>query len=412
MKALLNTFGGAFSFCFSSACFIKRCFFYIVFFVYATAEKIVFGGKALARVDGKAVFIPFALPGEELDITVTANRRDYNEAVIKKILTPSPHRVEPRCSYFGRCGGCNLQMAEDSYQQLLRQTMAGELLARAHLGPEKPPEFVAGPLWEYRNRFQFHTDKKGVIGMHGSASNTVIPVRDCPIAAPALRSILQQGKLNELFLRNTRLGKDRYHVFVQDSVYSSARPAASVQVRGIRLEFSVFGFFQSNIAMLEKLIEPIAALPPCTRVLDFYAGVGTFSAFLTEKAEEIHLVEHNGQALAAAQKNLERFIAEKNGACRCFFHQVSDSDWPDISAAQLSYEVVIIDPPRQGIHERVLGYIGKAGIPLIYYVSCNPATFVRDAKRLTALGYRFCEYRLFDFYPQTHHCELLGIFTR
>lgn len=377
-----------------------------------TTEKIVFGGKALARIDGKTVFIPFALPDEELEITVTATRRDYSEAVIKQVITPSPHRIEPPCPYFGRCGGCNLQMADDAYQQTLRQTMVAELFDRAHIAPERPPVFIAGKAWEYRNRFQFHADKGGTIGMHRFASNTVIPVHDCPIAAPALRTVLQQGGLPKLFPRTTKIDKDRYHVFAQDTVYSPACPDASARVKETVLNFSVFGFFQSNIAVLEKLIEPVAALPPCTRILDFYAGVGTFSAFLTDKASELHLVEHNERALLTAQQNLDRIITEKNSHCRCFFHTVSDADWPDIPASQLTYDAAVIDPPRQGIHERVITYLGHAKIPRIHYVSCDPATFVRDTKKLTALGYSFIEYRLFDFYPQTHHCELLGIFIR
>ena len=377
-----------------------------------TTEKIVFGGKALARIGGKTVFIPFALPDEELDITVTANRRDYSEAVIKKVVTPSPHRIEPPCPYFRRCGGCNLQMADDAYQQTLRQTMVAELFDRGHIAPERPPLFIAGAAWEYRNRFQFHADKNGTIGMHGVASNMVVPVRDCPIAVPALRTVLQQGELQKLFLHSKKIGKDRYHVFAQDIVYSPIRPDASARVNGAVLNFSVFGFFQSNIAALEKLIEPVTELPPCTRVLDFYAGVGTFSAFLTDKATELHLVEHNEQALITARQNLDRIIAKKNSPCRCSFHTVSDAGWPDTPAAQLAYDAAIIDPPRQGIHERALTYLGQAKIPRIHYVSCNPATFVRDAKKLISSGYRFIEYHLFDFYPQTHHCELLGIFIR
>lgn len=377
-----------------------------------TTEKIVFGGKALARIDGKTVFIPFALPDEELDITVTANKRDYSEAVIKKVIAPSPRRIEPPCPYFGRCGGCNLQMADEAYQQTLRQAMVAELFDRAHIMPKRPPVFITGPAWEYRNRFQFHTDKNGTIGMYGCASNMVVPVHDCPIAVPALRTVLQQGGLQKLFPRSKKLDKDRYHVFAQDDVYSPVRPDASARVNSTVLTFSVFGFFQSNIAMLEKLLEPVSDISPCKRILDFYAGVGTFSAFLTDKAAELHLVEHNERALRAAQQNLDRIIAEKNSPCRCFFHAVSDTDWPDIPAAQLTYNAAIIDPPRQGIHERALAYLGQANIPRIHYVSCNPATFVRDAKKLSALGYRFVEYRLFDFYPQTHHCELLGTFIR
>lgn len=380
--------------------------------MYVTTEKIVFGGKALARIDGKAVFIPFALPQEELDITITNRRRDYNEAVINTILTPSPHRVTPRCPYFGQCGGCNLQMADEQYQQVIRQAMVEELVTRAHVRAEQPPLFVAGASWEYRNRFQFHADKHGTIGMHGLASNTVIPVRDCPIAAPVLRRLMQQDKLKSLFPRRNKKDQDRYHVFAQDTVYSPLNSDAAARVHHATLNFSVFGFFQSNIGMLENLIDCITALPQCVRILDFYAGIGTFSAFLTGKSQEIHLVEHNARALHTAQVNLERIITVQQHSCRCFFHAVSDAYWHEQPASRLQYDAAVIDPPRQGIHPQVIVYLQGAAIPLLYYVSCNPATFVRDAQQLTAMGYRFTEYRIFDFYPQTHHCELLGVFIR
>lgn len=375
------------------------------------AEKVVFGGNALARVEGKSLFIPFALPDEELEIAVTAQKRDYGEAVIKNVIIPSPHRVLPRCRYFTLCGGCNMQMATESYQQSLRQMMVAELFRRAHIEPESPPVFIDSPAWEYRNRFQFHQDKKGVIGMYGYASNTVVPVQDCPIAAPALRTVLQRNALHTLFPQSKKLS--RVHVFAYgDTVYSPVNPDASVMIKGKALRFSVFGFFQSNISALERLIGQVVDIAPCTRILDFYAGVGTFSAFLTGKASELHLVEHNEKALITARHNLTNIIAENNHACRCFFHTVSDALWPCTKAAQLSYDVAVIDPPRQGIHEKALAYLASAGIPRLHYVSCNAATFVRDAKRLIAAGYRFVKYTLFDFYPQTHHSELLGIFLR
>ena len=164
--------------------------------------------------------------------------------------------------------------------------------------------------------------------------------------------------------------------------------------------------------MLENVIDCITTLPQCTRILDFYAGVGTFSAFLTGKVQEIHLVEHNERALHTAQANLERIITAQHHSCRCFFHAVSDAHWHELPASHLQYDAAVIDPPRQGLHTQVIDYLKKADIPLLYYVSCNPATFVRDAQQLTAMGYRFAQYRLFDFYPQTHHCELMGIFIR
>lgn len=386
--------------------------FCILSTVYVTVEKLVFGGKALARVDGKTVFIPFALPQEELEITITANRRSYSEAAVKKVLVASPHRVEPLCPHFLSCGGCNLQMASEAYQRLLRQSMVEELLCRAHAAPETPIQFIAGPAWEYRNRFQFHRGKDGTIGMNGISSNSVVALRDCPIAVPALRTVIQKGKLADLFSDSMRDSHNRYHVFAQDTVYSPINPNASARVGALSLYFSVFGFFQSNLSVLEKLIAFVCDLPPCTRILDFYAGVGTFSAFLIGKAAEIHLVEHNKPAIRTAQTNLERIIADTGSYSRCFFHAVADEKWVNDPSARLPYDAALIDPPRQGVPEPVLYFMAHKGIPLIQYVSCNPATFARDAERLTAYGYRFTGCHLFDFYPQTHHCEIVGTFIR
>jgi len=385
--------------------------------VNVTIEKLVFEGKGLARVNGKAVFIPFVLPEEEADIRITKEHRDYAEGCIERITKPSPRRVQPCCPYFSQCGGCNLQMADSAYQKELRLTMVEELFTRAGIHAEKQHPLVAAHDWEYRSRFQFHRDAQGITGMHRYGSNKVIAVKDCPIAVPALRTVLQKGDLNRLFPQqapNThkRTGS-RYHVFAQETVHSTANPSVQVHVHHTVLECSVFGFFQSNIAMLEKLIEPVCfALPPCCRVLDFYAGVGTFSAFLAGKAEEIHLVEHNGQALHTAKNNLERIRREQHRACRYYFHALSDTQWCTCGAAALSYDAAIVDPPRQGLPAAFFTYLSTHPIPRIHYVSCNPATFARDAKQLAALGYRFAEWTFFDFYPQTHHGELLGVFLK
>ncbi|MGP1455807.1 MAG: class I SAM-dependent RNA methyltransferase [Treponema sp.] len=382
-----------------------------------TIEKLVFEGKGLARVGGKAVFIPFVLPEEEVEIRITKEHRDYAEGCIEHITKPSSRRVQPRCPYFLQCGGCNMQMADSAYQKELRLAMVEELFIRAGLRAEKQCPVVAAHDWEYRSRFQFHRDAKGILGMHCYGSNNVIAIKDCPIAVPALRMVLQKGALHRLFPQQASVthkhAENRYHVFAQETVYSATNPTVQVRVHRTILECSVFGFFQSNIVMLEKLIEPVCfALPPCRRVLDFYAGVGTFSAFLTGKAEEIHLVEHNSKALQSAKNNLDRIQREHHHACHYHFHALSDSQWCTCAAAALSYDAAIVDPPRQGLPAAFFAYLSEHPIPRIHYVSCNPATFVRDAKQLAALGYRFAEWTFFDFYPQTHHGELLGVFLK
>lgn len=378
--------------------------------MYVTTEKIVFGGKALARIDGKAVFIPFALPQETLDITITKSMRDYAEAKITALIEPSPHRVIPCCPYFMECGGCNLQMADTEYQKSMRMAMIHELLDRAAVQAEQEPVMHSGSAWEYRNRFQLHTDASGRIGMHRTASNTLIAIEDCPVAHPLIRAFLSDAAAKRSLIRKGL--HRRFHVFAQDSLYTPHNSEASVRIGSSMLHFNTLGFFQSNIEMLEKLIPAVCSLEKSQRILDFYAGCGTFSAFLTSTAHELHLVEHNRSALVQAEQNLKRIQAEKHTDCTCFFHAVSDEQWAALPASRLSYDAAIIDPPRQGMHTNLFPYFAAADIPCIQYVSCNPATFVRDAKKLLACGYRFIQWQLFDFYPQTHHGELLGIFKK
>ncbi|MGP1576333.1 MAG: class I SAM-dependent RNA methyltransferase [Treponema sp.] len=378
--------------------------------MYVTAEKIVFGGKALARTEGKTIFIPFALPGETLDITIIKNKSDYAEAVINRIIEPSPYRVVPRCPYFMQCGGCNLQMAHSEYQKTLRKAMVEELLTRAAVTAEQEPTVHFGSAWEYRNRFQFHVDHAGKIGMHRTGSNAIIAVNDCPIAHPLIRALLSDSEAKRSLIKKGV--PKRFHVFAQDTLYTPHNPDASVHIGSSVLQFSTLGFFQSNIEMLEKLIPAVCSLEKSHRILDFYAGCGTFSAFLTGIADELHLVEHNRSALMQAEHNLKRIQAENYTDCTYFFHAVSDEHWHTLPASRLSYDAVIVDPPRQGMHPNLFPYLANADIPCIHYVSCNPATFVRDAKKLLACGYRFIQWKLFDFYPQTHHGELLGIFKK
>lgn len=127
------------------------------------AEKMVAGGNALGRLDGKAVFIPYALPGETLEIEITESRKDYSFARVTSVLEPSDRRVTPPCPLFGRCGGCSFQMARTDYQSELRKSILGDALSRAHVAPEKDITVVSGSPWEYRSRFQFHRTREGLI---------------------------------------------------------------------------------------------------------------------------------------------------------------------------------------------------------------------------------------------------------
>jgi 23S rRNA (uracil1939-C5)-methyltransferase len=371
------------------------------------AEKLVAGGSSMARIDGKVVFIPLALPGETVDIEITECKKDFSFAKVVSVLEGSPHRVAPPCPLFGRCGGCSLQMCDDEYQRTLRRSILKDVLSRARVECESELAIESGDAWGYRSRFQFHRSAEASLGLKEGSSREVVRIDDCPIAVPKIREALRSGALEGNFTPT----EDRLHVFANgDEIWvEGIDEECAVKVLGQSIHFDVRGFFQSNIPMLERL--SLAIFPETggisgKRLLDLYSGVGTFSAFAGNRFEDVTLVEHNDRALELARKNLAHRGREP------LLCAVSDDRWPRDKASRLRYDAAIVDPPRQGISPPALDWLVSSGIPELRYVSCDPVTFARDARKLIDGGFRFKAATLFDFYPQTHHIETLGVFSR
>lgn len=369
-------------------------------------EKMIAGGSCIARIDGKAVFIPFSLPGETVDIAIIEDRKDFSFAALRSVIAPSPRRRESPCPLFGRCGGCSLQMADDEYQKELRLSIMRDVFSRAHIEPLEGISIEAGEPFGYRSRFQFHRTQSNSIGLKEGAGNAVVPVGECPVAVERINRALADGSLAKA-VASANAG-ERFHVFAygEDLWHEDGRTDCAVRVRDRVISFDVRGFFQSNIPMLERMVSAVMDGLSGTRFLDFYSGVGTFSAFAADSFAETVLVEHNADALARARNNLEG----DGPAAR--YAAVRDDRWPRDALSRLSYDAAVVDPPRQGISRDALAWFCSSGIPEIRYVSCDPVTFARDAAKLVAAGYAFRKAVLFDFYPQTHHIETLGYFSR
>jgi 23S rRNA (uracil1939-C5)-methyltransferase len=357
-------------------------------------------------MDGKAVFIPRSLPGETLEIEITESRKDYSFARIVSVLEPSPRRVVPACPLFGVCGGCSLQMADHEYQKELRLSILSDLFSRTKIAPEDSLSMESGESLGYRSRFQFHRTQDGAIGLKEDSANSIVPVNDCPVAVAEIRAALRDGSLAAQ-ARHANAG-DRFHVFAHGGKLwqECGDTACSIALLGKNIGFDVRGFFQSNVPMLEKMIAAVSSGLSGERLLDFYSGVGTFSLFAGDSFRESVLVEHNREALTKAADNLAGV------SCKPVFCVTNDERWPAIRESRLHFDAAIVDPPRQGLSPKALDWFVKSKIGELRYVSCDPATFVRDAAKLASAGFRFRKAVLFDFYPQTHHIETLGFFTR
>lgn len=366
--------------------------------------KYVFSGVSLGYINGKVVFVPFSLPNEKLKIEIVNEKKNYINAKLVEVLEASTDRCIPSCKYFYRCGGCNMQMAKDESQRSLRIQSVKDTFFKFHI--DSPIEIIFDKDWEYRARFQFHIHKKN-LSLLGQKSSVFVPITDCLVACKEIRSYLRSFPIFDDVKEGTRL-----HIFAcNGNIFSDLKDEnVSLKILNKNFLFSPKGFFQSNLGMLEKLISIFNSYKMEGKyLLDFYSGVGTFSLFFAERFEEVHLVEHNKYSLDMAKKNFE---LNGNNIDKCFFYAISAEAWSSLEAAKLFYDVAIVDPPRTGMDKNTIRWFCQKHVKKLFYVSCDPVTFSRDAFVLmTEGGYKLEKYYLLDFYPQTHHIESLGIFT-
>lgn len=402
------------------------------------AEKMVFGGNCLAKLNGKNVFIPFAVPGETLEIEIKKSFRDYDLAKIVRIVNPSPHRVEPFCPLYGICGGCNMQHISAEYQKELRVQMLRDSFERE--GIEAPEiDVISGKEKGYRARIQL-TDG----GFNERESNSIVPLAQCPVATDAINAYLSavpqkdrpRGRVHvfgdervqngtvypHLILaeekKSLKLGQQevseklrkRLKHFVKPRFAGTTAEAVTpceIMLAGRKIQFDARGFFQSNLEVLEKTVSVLLSNLGGNHALDMYAGAGVLSAFLSDIFEKVTLVEHNRDALVQAEINL---AGTKHAS-----YGVSGAKWVRENASGIivhegNFDAVVIDPPRSGMETEVRDWLCANKVGQIRSVSCDPATHARDAAALVKAGYSLSRLYLLDFYPQTSHIESLAFF--
>ncbi len=416
-------------------------------------DKMVFGGDCIAKIDGKTVFVPYAIPGEPLLVEIVKETNDYCQAKIVEIVSPSPHRVKPFCPLYGKCGGCNMQHIDTEYQTYLRSSILKDAFDRE--GVSTPEiEIIKGNPTGYRSRFQFHDG-----GLMERQSNNIIPLENCPCATEEINHFLSEltadkrpkgrvhvfasshitsipdgfdkiiiakeeeravqkekntnryGKVNEQRrTANGRLMKKQKPIKTRFAgVSSDAQNLCTVDINGKNITFDVQGFFQSNLEVLSKTIPHVTEGLSGKNILDMYSGAGTFSVFLADKFEKVCMVEHNKAAIVYAEQNMAGTKHESFG--------VSGETWIKYHADNYikqngPFDAVVIDPPRSGMEKSVCQWLQASDIPQIRSISCDIATHARDAKFLIRAGYTLKKLYLLDFYPQTGHIESLAWFEK
>ena len=404
-------------------------------------EAIAAGGEGFGRLNGKSIFVGATAPDEKVRCRITEEHKNWARAELLEVVEASANRVEPACSLYGICGGCDLQHISYEAQLDVKAAILRETFHRiGGLNPPSP-EIVPSQPWEYRNRMQLHfteqlhhlpqsrfTGKEGTpeqkcsFGLKAKKSGSIIPVSDCPVADPGIRVFLQNQEKNPLFpapesvsrttMRVSPPKKERFTVFSHNGLFLCEgrlqRGNTTILNKEINLDASVF--FQSNVTLLESLItkltEIAASADHSLAMADLYCGVGTFACFLGELFPAIDLLEENKSALALAKENFTSCCKETPAE----FFALRDTDWPQLS--RRGHGFIVVDPPRTGLASALASWLAKEGPPILAYVSCSAASLARDSKILRKGSYELTELYLYDFYPQTAHIESLAVFRR
>ena len=401
---------------------------------------IAHGGAALGRHEGRVIFVPYALPGETARVEITEDKGRYAFARLVEVLEPSPDRVAPPCPYFGLtgCGGCQWQHA--AYEAQLRfkaKIVADQLMRIGSIAePRVHPTLPDGSGWAYRNHAQFHPAPGGGLGFQGVSVGRprgVVTGDECPILHPLLSELYGAldfdlpGLLRLSLRAGTETGETMLIFEMEDDLPPSLESDLPVScvlllsdglhanlignnhiteiVAGRAYRISAPSFFQVNTpqsAQLVRLVTEYLDLRGGETVLDGYCGVGLFTAHLAERAGLVIGVELAPAAVADLLENTAEFdnVEVIEGSVEAVL--------PDLD---VPLDAAVVDPPRAGMDRFALDALVARQPARVVYVSCDPATLARDAKRLTRAGYRLVEVQPVDMFPQTYHVESVALFV-
>jgi 23S rRNA (uracil1939-C5)-methyltransferase len=421
-------------------------------------EKLVYGGDGLARVpeqDGRArtVFVPFVLPGETVEAAVVEQKRGFFRGELERVLAASEARIDPACPYYLRCGGCHYQHASYEAQlkfksEILRESL--ERTARVSFQGEIRPH--PSPPFAYRNRTRLHvqTTPEFRIGYFRYASHELLAIKGCPISSPlinqAIASLWQLGAqvpsgLNEIeFFANGRddllllelyvspdanreelqqlcqrlaehlpqlagassfiQSPGKRYLAPQEPALLYRVPAMKYQTRLAAYTVSAGSFFQTNRFLTDTLVEIVTVDRKGALALDLYAGVGLFSVALAGRFDHVIAVE----SAAASGRDLET-----NAVSNMKVSRKTTESFLAKSHRTIKPDLIVVDPPRSGLGERMTTLLGRISAQELVYVSCDPATLARDLKALIGCGWKLTELNFVDLFPQTFHIESVAV---
>ena len=419
-------------------------------------KKIVYPGRSLADTDGKVVFTDEGLPGEVVEVEPLRERASYIEARTVGIIEPSARRVEPRCGHFRACSPW--QNMEYALQLEVKAGQVREIFSRELRVDLDRLEVVPSPkIWGYRNRARFHVlwqDNEPFAAYHEPGSEAAfIRTERCELVPDEMNGLLgaviggigkgdlrgltdieirrsaadgrmlislgmgsgaEPGAVREVFGRL----KDDYPLAGIVGLLNDRKKTSQVQllgkgfveenVAGTRFRIGAQSFFQVNIEQLAAVageMRRIAAASEEPRIADLYCGIGTFGVLLAPGAKEVFGVESEEANIRFLKRNLTQ-----NGVGNYSVCEGTSEEWIG-EILDRNIDLIILDPPRKGVAPDLARALADDPVRTLIYLSCNPATLVRDLKILLG-AYELAEVKVFDFFPHTPHIETLTILNR
>lgn len=413
-------------------------------------SSLAFGGHGIVRQDNFVVFLPFGAIGDKINYRITQRKKNFAWGEIVDVLVPSPDRVKAPCPYFGVCGGCQLQHLNYTAQLAAKRLWIADALERqANIKIEVPTVIAASQQWAYRRRITLtlKPSEEGYrAGYVGVDPSVLVEVNQCPIfnepADPIVRhvqgmakefvcadwqeakmTILKSGDAQYLISCHFKkipsnclevikkgMNGDRIKGIVAADPHKTLKVGSfetSMQIEGLEFDFSPQAFIQNHPEQSSKIYEAIQScvleMQP-KMVFDLYCGIGISSLLAARHCQNVIGVEMNAQAVKLAEAN-----ARKNKLENVSFIQAPVENALGKLLKKPLPELIILNPPREGLAQEALSVLVKASPPKLLYISCMPATLARDLKVLCQAGYKLTSVQGYDMFPQTTHVETLAV---
>ncbi len=378
-------------------------------------HTVAFGGDGVGRIDGFVVFVPFTLDGDVVEIEIREVKKRYLRGRLRKVLTPSAHRTNPPCSYFGRCGGCQYQHI--GYEKQIEIKTGQVIDAFERVGGLKSPPvqgIIPSPrIYGYRIKGEYHVQtaagREPVVGFLDVSGRRLVDIQRCEIMDGSINDACAAYRAG-MTARDIPPGESRLVLWArEDGEAAGDETRIRRRVKGRVFRVPHDGFFQANGALVATLVDEVIRLgdPSKTdRVIECYCGSGLFSAFLAERCGVFTGIEIDEKAVECARENLGGF---SNSSFHC--GDVGDVLRRDLIGGRPA-DLIVMDPPRRGCERDVLVAIAAVAPRKIVYVACDPATQARDIAFFVREGYELKEIQPLDMFPQTKHIEAVALLER